>query len=198
MWLSAEEQAAWRPFAALLFRLPAALDAQLQKDSGISHFEYMVLSALSEAPGRTLRMSDLAAMASGSLSRLSHVVSRMESRGWVRREACPGDGRFINAVLTEEGWAKVVATAPGHVAAVRKLLVDVLGPEELQDLGTISEHVLSAQGFKGGIPNGRWRLSEDQRLAPFARPPTKPLSAPPLSPLSPVPGPARPAPTHRR
>ena len=111
-WLSAEEQAAWRPFAALLIRLPAVLDAQLQKDAGISHFEYMVLSSLSEAPDRTLRMSDLAAMASGSLSRLSHVVSRLESRGWVRREACPGDGRFINAVLTEEGWAKVVATAP--------------------------------------------------------------------------------------
>ncbi|HLH82894.1 MAG TPA: MarR family transcriptional regulator, partial [Trebonia sp.] len=105
-WLSAEEQAAWRPFAALLFRLPAALDAQLQRDAGISHFEYMVLASLSEAPGRTLRMSELAAMASGSLSRLSHVVSRMERRGWVRREPCPGDGRFINAVLTADGWAK--------------------------------------------------------------------------------------------
>jgi len=103
-WLSAEQQTAWRPFAALLFRLPGALDAQLQQDAGISHFEYMVLAALSEAPARTLRMSELARMASGSLSRLSHVVSRMESRGWVRREPCPGDGRFINAVLTEDGW----------------------------------------------------------------------------------------------
>ena len=147
-WLSAEEQAAWRPFVALLFRMPAALDAQLQKEAGISHFEYMVLSSLSEAPGRTLRMSDLAALASGSLSRLSHVVSRLEGRGWVRREACPGDGRFINAVLTDEGWAKVVATAPGHVAAVRKLLVDVLSPEELRALGSISEHLLEAQGIQ--------------------------------------------------
>jgi len=155
-WLSAEEQAAWRPFVALLFRLPGALDAQLQKDAGISHFEYMVLSALSEAPGRTLRMSDLAAMASGSLSRLSHVVSRMESRGWVRREACPGDGRFINAVLTDEGWEKIVATAPGHVAAVRKLLIDVLPPEELQALGGISAQVLS--GLDSILPNGRSRL----------------------------------------
>ena len=147
-WLSAEEQAAWRPFVAVLFRMPAALDAQLQKEAGISHFEYMVLSSLSEAPGRTLRMSDLAALASGSLSRLSHVVSRLESRGWVRREACPGDGRFINAVLTDEGWAKVVATAPGHVAAVRKLLVDVLSPEELRALGSVSEHLLEAQGIQ--------------------------------------------------
>ncbi len=161
-WLSADEQAAWRPFIALLFRLPAALDAQLQKDAGISHFEYMVLSSLSEAPDRTLRMSDLAAMASGSLSRLSHVVSRLETRGWVCREACAGDGRYINAVLTEDGWAKVVATAPGHVAAVRKLLVDVLTPEQLTELGEISEHVLTEQGFKfkftfrgsGGRPPG--------------------------------------------
>ncbi len=154
-WLSDEQQAAWRPFVALLFRLPAALDAQLQKDAGISQFEYMVLVSLSEAPGRSLRMSDLAAMASGSLSRLSHVVSRMENRGWVRREPCPGDGRFINAVLTDEGWAKVVDTAPGHVAAVRKLLVDVLSPEELRALGTISQHILQAQGFKGISPNER-------------------------------------------
>ena len=152
-WLSAEEQAAWRPFVAVLFRMPAALDAQLQKEAGISHFEYMVLSSLSEAPGRTLRMSDLAALASGSLSRLSHVVSRLESRGWVRREACPGDGRFINAVLTDEGWAKVVATAPGHVAAVRKLLVDVLSPEELRALGSVSEHILDEQGFKSPLHN---------------------------------------------
>jgi DNA-binding MarR family transcriptional regulator len=159
-WLSDEEQAAWRPFVALLFRMPAALDAQLQKEAGISNFEYMVLSSLSEAPGRTLRMSELAAMASGSLSRLSHVVSRLESRGWVRREACPGDGRFINAVLTDEGWAKVAATAPGHVAAVRKLLIDVLSPEDLRTLGSISKHLLAEQGFKGAIHNGRSRLPE--------------------------------------
>jgi DNA-binding MarR family transcriptional regulator len=159
-WLSDEEQAAWRPFVALLFRMPAALDAQLQKEAGISNFEYMVLSSLSEAPGRTLRMSELAAMASGSLSRLSHVVSRLENRGWVRREACPGDGRFINAVLTDEGWAKVVATAPGHVAAVRKLLVDVLSPEDLRTLGSISERLLHARGLANISQNGRLRLPE--------------------------------------
>ena len=152
-WLSDEEQAAWRPFVALLIRLPAALDAQLQRDAGISHFEYLVLSGLSEAPDRTLRMSDLANMASGSLSRLSHVVSRLEGKGWVRREPCPGDGRFINAVLTEEGWQKVVETAPGHVAAVRDFLVDKLTPEELTALGAISSEVLAAQGIKVAIPN---------------------------------------------
>ena len=153
-WLSDEEQAAWRPFVALLFRMPAAIDAQLQKEAGISNFEYMVLSSLSEAPNRTLRMSELAAMASGSLSRLSHVVSRLESRGWVRREACPGDGRFINAVLTDDGWAKVVATAPGHVAAVRRLLIDVLTPGQLRELGAISDEVLTGLARSTIIQNG--------------------------------------------
>ena len=147
-WLSDEQQAAWRPFVALLLRVPAALDAQLQKDAGITQFDYLVLSGLSEAPGRTLRMSELAAMASGSLSRLSHVVARLEAKGWVRRESCPGDGRFINAVLTDAGWDKIVATAPGHVAAVQRLLIDTLTPEELRSLGQMSAHILKAQGFK--------------------------------------------------
>jgi DNA-binding MarR family transcriptional regulator len=159
-WLTADEQAAWRSVVALLIRLPAALDAQLQKDAGISNFEYMVLSSLSEVPDRTLRMSDLAAMASGSLSRLSHVVSRLEARGWVRREPCPGDGRFVNAVLTDDGWAKVVATAPGHVAAVRSLLVDVLTPEQLRALGAISDQVLTGPEIKAVIPNGRVASAE--------------------------------------
>jgi DNA-binding MarR family transcriptional regulator len=141
-WLTDEEQQAWRPFAALLFRLPAAMDAQLQRDAQVTHYEYMVLISLSEAPDRTLRMSDLAEMANGSLSRLSHVVSRLERRDWVRREPCPGDGRFINAVLTDEGWEKVVATAPGHVEAVRKLIVDALTPEEFRALGAASAQIL--------------------------------------------------------
>jgi DNA-binding MarR family transcriptional regulator len=152
-WLSDEQQAAWRPFVALLLRLPAVLDAQLQRDAGITQFDYLVLSGLSEAPGRTLRMSELAATASSSMSRLSHVVSRLEAKGWVRREPCPGDGRFINAVLTEEGWRKVEATAPGHVAAVRELLVDTLTSEEFAQLGALSAKILAAQGIKVVIPN---------------------------------------------
>ncbi len=152
-WLTDEQQAAWRPFIALLGRLPAALDAQLQRDAGITNFDYLVLSGLSEAPSRTLRMSELAAIANSSLSRLSHVVTRLEAKGWVRREPCPGDGRFINAVLTDEGWQKVLATAPGHVSAVRELLVDVLTKEEFEQLGAISARVLAAQGIKVAIPN---------------------------------------------
>jgi DNA-binding MarR family transcriptional regulator len=152
-WLSDQQQAAWRPLVALLLRLPAVLDAQLQKDAGVTHFDYLVLSGLSEAPNRTLRMSELAATASSSMSRLSHVVSRLEARGWVRREPCPGDGRFINAVLTDEGMVKVKATAPGHVTAVRELLVDTLTPEEFAQLGALSAKILAAQGIKIIIPN---------------------------------------------
>jgi DNA-binding MarR family transcriptional regulator len=152
-WLTDEQQAAWRPFIALLLRLPAALDAQLQRDAGITQFDYLVLSGLSESPGRTLRMSELAATANSSLSRLSHVVSRLEARGWVRREPCPGDGRFINAVLTDDGWQKVLATAPGHVTAVRELLLAPLTDEEFKQLGAISAKVLAAQGIKVAIPN---------------------------------------------
>ncbi|HEY1818518.1 MAG TPA: MarR family transcriptional regulator [Trebonia sp.] len=153
-WLSDEQQAAWRPFVALVERLPAVLDAQLQRDAGITQFDYLVLSGLSEATDRTLRMSELAARANSSLSRLSHVVSRLEAKGWVRREPCPGDGRFINAVLTDKGWQKVVATAPGHVTAVREIIVNLLTAEEFRQLGAISERVLAAQGIKVVIPEG--------------------------------------------
>ena len=152
-WLTDEQQAAWRPFIALLLRLPAALDAQLQRDAGITSFDYLVLSGLSESPNRTLRMSELAAIANSSLSRLSHVVSRLEAKGWVRREPCPGDGRFINAVLTDDGGQKVRATAPGHVAAVRELLIEVLSQEEFAQPGAISARVLAAQGIKVVVPN---------------------------------------------
>ena len=152
-WLTDEQQAAWRPFIALLLRLPAALDAQLQRDAGITNFDYLVLSGLSESPSRTLRMSELAAIANSSLSRLSHVVSRLEAKGWVRREPCPGDGRFINAVLTDDGWRKVLATAPGHVTAVRELLLAPLTEQEFKQLGAISAKVLAAQGIKIAIPN---------------------------------------------
>jgi DNA-binding MarR family transcriptional regulator len=152
-WLTDEQQAAWRPFAALLIRLPAVLDAQLQKEAGITQFDYLVLSSLSEAVDLTLRMSELAALASGSLSRLSHVVSRLEGKGWVRREPCPGDGRFINAVLTDAGWNKVVATAPGHVAAVRQFVLDVLPEETFRELADISTRLLAAQGIKVIVKN---------------------------------------------
>jgi DNA-binding MarR family transcriptional regulator len=126
----------------MLLKLPAALEAQMQRDAGLSHFEYLVLAHLSEAPDRSLRMSALAALASGSLSRLSHVVKRLEGRGWVRREASRSGGRHTNAVLTEAGWDKVVASAPGHVEAVRRLVLDTLGTDDLHRLGGIARRLL--------------------------------------------------------
>ena len=117
-------------------RLLPALDAQLRRDAGISHFEYEVLAALSEAPERTLRMSDLAVLAEGSLSRLSQVVARLEKKKWVRRTPDPTDGRYTLAILTDDGWDKIVATAPGHVNEVRRLVIDPLTNTQLNQLTT--------------------------------------------------------------
>ena len=142
-WLSPDELGSWLPVGGLLLRLPAALDTQMQRDSGLSHFEYLVLATLSEAPGRTRRMSELAALANGSLSRLSHVVKRLEGKGWVSRQACQEDGRYTNAVLTGDGWAKVRASAPGHVEAVRSLILDALTPGELEQLGDMARRILA-------------------------------------------------------
>lgn len=141
-WLNEREHDAWLETAVLITRLPAALDAQLLRDSQISFFEYQVLSMLSMAPDRTRRMSDLAAVTSSSLSRLSHVVSRLEKRGLVARSRCPGEaGRATNAMLTEAGMAKVVEAAPGHVAQVRELLIDGLAPDQLRSLTEIGSLV---------------------------------------------------------
>jgi DNA-binding MarR family transcriptional regulator len=142
-WLNAGELESWLPVGGLLLKLPAALDAQMQRDSGLSHFEYLVLANLSEAPERTRRMSALAALANGSLSRLSHVVKRLEARGWVERKACPSDGRYTNARLTTAGWEKVLASAPGHVEAVRRLVLDALTPAELAQLGEMAKRILT-------------------------------------------------------
>lgn len=141
-WLDDGEQHAWRQLAAVVLKLPSELEAQLQRDAGLSHFEYWVLALLSEATDRTLRMSQLAAQANASLSRLSHVVSRLERRGWVRRRPCPDDGRATLAVLTDAGWEQVVAAAPGHVAAVRRLVFDGLTRGDVDDLARVCTAML--------------------------------------------------------
>lgn len=143
-WLDSEERAAWLSLVSLLIKLPAALDAQLQRDSGFSHFEYNVLAGLSEAPDRALRMSVLAAHADGSLPRLSQVIARLERRGLVRRIPDPDDGRYTLAVLTDAGWDAVVAAAPGHVEAVRNLVLDPLTKSKTRQLRDICLRILSA------------------------------------------------------
>jgi DNA-binding MarR family transcriptional regulator len=127
----------------VLTRLPATLDAQLERDAGLSFFEYHVLSMLSELPDRTLRMSRLAQLTSASLSRLSNVVKRLESRGLVHREPDPEDRRVTRAVLTDAGMALVERAAPGHVGTVRELIVDALSPEQLAHLREAHERILT-------------------------------------------------------
>jgi len=151
-WLDPDERAAWLSLAGVVTLLPAALDAQLQRDAGLSHFEYMVLAMLSERPTRTVRMSELAGLANGSLSRLSHVARRLEEQGYLVREACTEDRRATNAVLTDAGWDKVVATAPGHVAAVRRLVFDALDPAQRDHLRTIGDVILGRVNPGGGCP----------------------------------------------
>jgi DNA-binding MarR family transcriptional regulator len=143
-WLTDEEQATWLAFASVLFRMPVALDNQLQRDAGLSHFEYTVMAALSEATERTLRMSHLAAMAESGLPRLSQVVGRLEKRGWVTRSADPTDGRSTLATLTDQGWEKVVQTAPGHVEEVRRLVFDPLTRAQTRQLREMSKRIMNA------------------------------------------------------
>ncbi|MFY9890949.1 MAG: MarR family transcriptional regulator [Streptosporangiaceae bacterium] len=143
-WLDTEESHAWRALVKTLARLPAALDAQLRRDAGISHFEYQVLALLSEAPDRTLRMSALAMWVGASLPRLSQVVARLEQRGWVRRTTDPADGRYTLAILTGQGQAKVTQAAPGHVQEVRRLVFDPLTKAQSRQLREISQRILGA------------------------------------------------------
>jgi DNA-binding MarR family transcriptional regulator len=143
-WLDAEERQAWLALAGVLVRLPAALDVQLRRDAGISHFEYQVLALLSEAPDRTLRMSELAMRAEGSLPRLSQVVTRLEQRGWVRRTLDPADGRYTLATLTDQGRAKVTEAAPGHVEEVRRLVFGPLTRAQCRQLREIGRRIMRA------------------------------------------------------
>ncbi|GAA1730989.1 MarR family winged helix-turn-helix transcriptional regulator [Streptomyces yatensis] len=142
-WLTGDQLAAWRGFMKLLQRLPAALESQLQQDSKLSFIEYHVLAHLSDQPERRMRMSELAVMANTELSRLSHMIGRLERRGFVRREPDPHNGRYTQAILTEAGYAYLAETAPGHVARVLDLFVDVLDPGELRTLHRISDKVLA-------------------------------------------------------
>ena len=140
-WLDERQLDSWLRFNAILVMLPAELDAEMQRSAGLTQFEYGVLAGLSESPGRTMRISHLADYTRGSLSRMSHLIKRLERRGWVRRELDTCDGRYTNAILTDEGYAKVVATAPAQVQLVRKLVVDALTPAQMRQLGEISARI---------------------------------------------------------
>ncbi len=152
-WLDDQEQQTWLELTAMLSWLPDALDAQLQRDAGLSHFEYQVMAMLSMSPGRTRRMREVAALANGSLTRLSRTVDRLDRRGWVIRRPDPEDGRSTLAVLTDSGYDKVVATAPGHVAEVRRLVFDPLTRSQVGQLHEIATRVRRVVHPDGFLPS---------------------------------------------
>jgi DNA-binding MarR family transcriptional regulator len=141
-WLTPDELSAWKKFVAVVEILPGVLDSQLQRDAALTHFEYFTMAMLSEAPERTLRMTSLASATNATLPRLSHVVSRLESRGFVERTPCAEDRRATNATLTDDGWQKVVSTAPGHVDTVRENVIAPLSDSDVADLDRIMGRML--------------------------------------------------------
>lgn len=136
-WLSPEERETWLSITELVTTLPGALDSRMQQHAGITFYEYMVMAMLSEQADRTLQLSQLAELTSGSLSRLSHVLTRLERQGWVVRKRSPHNARARIATLTETGLAKVVATAPAHVQDVRELIFDALDDDGARELARI-------------------------------------------------------------
>ncbi|SIO26257.1 MarR family winged helix-turn-helix transcriptional regulator [Agromyces cerinus] len=151
-WLAPEESAAWVRLVALAELLPGALDAQLLRDAGLTHFEYGALMALAAAPERTMRMTELASRTNATLPRLSHVARRLEERGLIERFPCPEDRRATNATITPAGLALISEAAPGHVETVRANVLDALAPEQLEQLYVIAGAVLA-------------RLDPDARLS---------------------------------
>ena len=142
-WLTPAQVDSWLSVVRMMTWLPWSIDQQLRRDSDVSMVEYQVMARLSQSPERTLRMSALADLANSSLSRLSHLVKRLEGRGFVGREPDPADGRFTNAILTDKGFETLAAAAPAHVAHVRSLVIDVLTPEQLRRLGQMADRVMS-------------------------------------------------------
>lgn len=142
-WLTETEIDTWLKFRAVVELYPGLLDAQLRRDSQLTHMEYQVLAMLSEVPDRTLRMTSLAARTTSSLTRMSHVVTRLQQRGIVARSADATDGRATNVTLTDAGHALLVEAAPGHVTQVRESFLDALSPTQLRQLDGICESILT-------------------------------------------------------
>ncbi len=142
-WLTAAELNSWLSVVRLMAWLPWSIDQQLQRDSNLGMVEYQVLAMLSQSPERMMRMSSLAEVTNSSLSRLSHLVKRLEERGLVRREPDLADRRFTHAILADQGFQTLAEAAPGHVAHVRSLVIDVLSAEQLRRLGQAADRIMS-------------------------------------------------------
>ena len=155
-WLNADERRAWLAQLSINTLLPAALDTQLHGAGKLSLFDYNVLAMLSEAEDRFLPMSELAARTSASLSRLSHVVTKLQNRGWVERRQHPGDARVTRAHLTDTGMSTIEQLAPGHVEAVRSLFLDALSEDDIADLARIGEKIVAR------LDDDHWILRESE------------------------------------
>ncbi len=142
-WLSPDEREAWLRLMAVTMLLPTRLESQLKRDAGLSHFEYYVLAMISESPGRSMALTQLAAQTNASLSRLSHVLGRLEGQGFLGRSTSPSDRRASLATLTDAGWAKVVASAPGHAEEVRALVFDPISTRQVAQLSEICGRLLA-------------------------------------------------------
>jgi DNA-binding MarR family transcriptional regulator len=162
--LRAEESAAWVRLIAVAELLPAALDTQLQRDHALTHFEYFTLMALADAPGRTMRMTELASRTNATLPRLSHVARRLEDRGLVRRFPCPEDRRATNASLTDAGLQLLIDAGPGHIDTVRALVLDALTPAQLEQLYEIAGAVLTRLDPEGRLSASSCQFTQGQAL----------------------------------
>lgn len=140
-WLNARERRAWLELVRIMTLLPTTLDAQLRRDSDLNQYEYIVLGRLAERTDRTMGMKALAVVTNGSLSRLSHVVKRLEADGYAYRESHPSDGRLTRVVLTDKGFQKVTEAAPGHVREVRRHVFDHLTAEDVAQLGELLSRI---------------------------------------------------------
>ncbi|WP_372662201.1 MarR family winged helix-turn-helix transcriptional regulator [Amycolatopsis kentuckyensis] len=145
--LGDDERRAWVNLAKVLLTLPGALESQLLRDADLTLLGYMILARLSVVPGNSLRMSEIAEMANGSLPRISHAVARLEDRGWVTRKVCTGQGRrFTIATLTDAGRAQLAAASADHVANIRRLVIEPLGADFVR-LGDAAERVVENLGL---------------------------------------------------
>lgn len=154
-WLTSAQQGAWRELTTLMAQLPAVLEAQLKRDAGLSYLEYYVMAALSGVPDRAMRLSDLARFTNSELSRLSHLVSRLEQRGFMKRVTDCDDGRYTKAVLTDAGYAHLAEAAPAHVTEVGKFVFDVLDDADVAALRRCAEKINNASAMgPADVPAG--------------------------------------------
>jgi DNA-binding MarR family transcriptional regulator len=151
-WLDRAETDAWVAFVGMLVKTPAAIDSELRRRIGLSHFEYLAMSVLSEAQARTMAMSELAVLSNATLSRLSHVITKLETRGWVSRTTCPDNRRVTNVTLTDAGFTVVVEAAPVHVELARSFVLDALDTDQVDQLNTIARQILRRVDPEGAWP----------------------------------------------